>query len=274
VSRRSRIVEVKTIGYRQERAGYGSSAMLGDAYQPLLPVPDFIPTTGSRFLFRLCAAQVAPNEEARVVSYKLTSLIGQRTDVRILPPNTDQWTYLVEREVVSPFWSFVDGNVTWYFRSVPVDGTQLAKDPLWPPSVDRELSGLSPALLALTYDPTLRLYTPPGGGGPPPGSSIAGLDTIREQPGVWTSPLPAEDFVKGPCVITMFASVLQTDPNTRPYLPLANYPNPIGGLSQGLRPEDQFLLSWGEPPTNRVQYTAVAGAFRVEYREQPCKETP
>jgi hypothetical protein len=270
---RKRIVEVKTIGYRQERAGYGSSAQPGDAYQPLLPVPSFIPTSGQRYLFRLCAAMVAANEEARVVSFKLTSLIGQRADVRIVdPPPGDSWTYLVEREMVSPFWSFVDGNVTYYFRSVPIDGRLLATPAAYPPSVNPNLHGVSPSLLALTYDPAAREYTSPGGGSPP-GDPIGGLDTIREQPGVWSPPSPIEDYVKGPCVITMFASVLQTDPQTRPYLPAAQYPS--GAFSQGLRPEDEFLLSWGDTNLNRVQYTAVAGAFRVEYREkQPCKETP
>lgn len=267
-----RVVEVKTLGYQQSRAGYGSSASAGDAYGATLEVPNFIPVSGDRFFFRLCAAEVAAGQRCKVLGYKFTTLIGRRFDVVVegIPPNA--WPYKIEREVVSPFWSFVDGNVTYYLRKVPRRERQILPVPVppLPPSVQRGLNGIDAALLTMTYDPAARIYTPPAGG-QPDGDPIAGLDKIYDQPAPWIDVSESSDYVDGPCTITAYATIKQTNHETRPFLPLASYPT--GTLAQGLRPEDQFLLVWGESPTNNTNYTGVAAALRLEFidKEAGCK---
>jgi len=259
MSRRDRrIVEVRTLGYQSSRAGYGTSASAGDAYGPYLEVPQFIPISGDRFLFRLCGAVVAPGERCRVLGYKFTSLIARTFSVEV---DGDQWPYKVEREVVSSMWAFPDGNITYYLRRIPMR-QYVPPSVNFPPSVQYGLGGTDSALLALTYDPVARIYTPPAGG-QPDGDPIAGLDRIKDQPGVWIDTTDCSDYVDGPCAIVAYADLKQSNSAERPFLPLANYPT--GTLAQGLRPEDQFLLVWGEPPLNNTQYSGVAAGLRLEY---------
>lgn len=274
-SRLRRVVTYKTVGFSADRAGVGSSSLLGDAGVPYLPVPDFLPINGSRFLFLLCVASVAPGEVARLRRFRLTATIAQTAQVSLTPEPpepSDAWRYTVAREIVSPWWSFPDGNITYYLRVLPPNKTFPAGPSPAQPSVQRAIYATSPALLAMTYDPTLRIYVPPAGG-VPPGAPVAGLDRISDQLGVWQDAQHADFAVSGPARICIFASVKQTDPGTRPYLPTAQYP--LGAFSQGLRPEDEFLLSWGEPPHNLVRYHGVAAAMELEHEDfplSPCKQ--
>lgn len=264
-----RVVTYKTVGFSADRAGVGSSSLVGDAGVPYLTVPDFLPINGSRFLFLLCVASVAPGEVARLRRFRLTATIAQVAQVSITPEppaDPDAWRYTVAREVVSPFWSFSDGNITYYLRVWGPNRSYPAGPALAQPSVQRALYATTPALLAMQYDPAVRLYVPPNGG-LPPGGPLAGLDRISDQLGVWQDAQHADFAVVGPAQVGIFASVKQTDPETRPYLPTGQYP--IAAFSQGLRPEDEFLLSWGEYPTNRVRYQGVAAAMELEHEDFP-----
>lgn len=267
-----RIVEAKTYAFQANRSGVGSSSLLGDAIGSYLPVPPMVPDNGSRFLFRLCAVHVPAHEQARVVGYKFSSLIGARIQVEISGESgpLDTWSYPLDREVVSPFWSFADGNIVYTIRKLPIASSRLGVR-LFSPSVQHGSDGLEPALLCLE-DPTDtgRPYAPPKGG-EFDGEPLVGLDRITDQPGTWSSTEGGQDYTSGPCTIVAYASVLQTDPATRPYLPLASLP--AGELRRSLRPEDQFLLLFqGHERSNGVVYTGVSGALRVEYlpQDDPC----
>lgn len=263
-----RIVEAKTYAFQANRSGVGSSSLLGDAIGSYLPVPPEVPDNGSRFLFRLCAVHVPAHEQARIVGYKFSALIGTRIDVEI--GQLDAWSYPLDREVVSPFWSFADGNIVYTIRKLPIASSRLGAR-LFSPSVQQGSDGLEPALLCLDDPGTNgRTYTPPKGG-EFDGEPLIGLDRITDQPGTWSSTEGGQDYTSGPCTIVAYASVLQTNPARRPYLPLASLP--AGELRRSLRPEDQFLLLFqGHAQSNGVVYTGVSGSLRVEYlpKDDPC----
>ena len=106
-----------TKGYDPSRAGYGSGP-LGGAFNGGLIIPKFVPTpvAATRFLFRLAAAQLAPNERARLACYRLRATIAQ-VQALAAPLSSN---YPIEREIVSQFWSFIDGNIRYFFLIEPL----------------------------------------------------------------------------------------------------------------------------------------------------------
>lgn len=260
--------EYSTTGYDPNRLGYGSGPLRGNTSNSGLAVPGFVPRNGDRFLFRLASAVIPANQAAKILRYRLGAVIGQ--DIQVVLEE-DSWSYLLEREVVSPSWSFIDGNIVWSFRWEPIQESQTSSAPNAPPSTMSGIGGSAPALLYNDFDPTAAppVYVAPGAG-IFPGVEIGGRGGLFDQHGEWIDVQPFEWTVKGPGKLSLMASVRQTDPETRPYLPAASAPNPV--YVQGLRLEDQFLLGFGDPPTNTVKYTRILGAFELEHLHLTTKE--
>ena len=246
-------------GWSLDRAGYGSSALAGDASNTGLEVPKFNPTNNARFLFRLAAAELAPGEIARVLRYRLAATIAQIVQVGA----PDPYPYVIEREILSPFWSFVDGNILWSLRYTPIQEETLLQAPVAKPNAYHGLGGTDSGLLYEQYDPGASLYVPAAGGAMP-GHEMGGRGSLYDKRSEWV-PIqdPAGYTVRGPGRVQLFASVLQTNPRERPELPPSLYP-PNVAFANGLRPEDQFLLAWGQSPFNNVQYHRIMGAFTLE----------
>lgn len=275
-----RIVDVSTTGLDPDRYGIGSGPALGDAYRGALFIPQFRPPKSGRsytlpatprFLFLLCGIQVPEGERARLLSYRMVATIAQVTPVVIEddpgadPPIVgDSWNYVSEREVVTPLWSFTDGNIAYGIR-VRTPQRELSRTSLVPGGIEG-LGSVSPGLLYSLYDEAAGLYVPPAGG-QFPGGPIGSIGTLRDTRNEWQSPSDLGAEVQGPCTIQMFASVLQTDPLTRPYLPANQQIR--DGFEQGLRPEDQFLNGWGDPPENNTRYRHIAAAMRVAFLDPP-----
>jgi len=125
------------------------------------------------------------------------------------------------------------------------------------------LAGASPSTAgldsALLYVPPLLAptYTPPGAG-IPPGKSVFQLGTWHDlrypwHDTHWDMSLP----VHGPGRLVLYASVHQTDSDTRPRITI-----PTAGI-EVLRPEDQFVSAF-ESQDVTVFYGRVAGALTVE----------
>lgn len=252
----------QTSGYDPSRAGYGSGP-LGGAFNAGLIVPKFIPAGNARFLLRLAAAQVAPGERVSLACYRLRATIAQVQELP-LPLRSN---YPIEREIVSQFWSFIDGNILYFFLIEPITSQANPGGPSATagPSTQFGFDGTDSALLYAQYDPGASTYVPPNGG-KPTGKEIAGLSSLPDIGGQWTDTFHVGHVIEGPCKVVLYASVLQTNPATRPFLPAAQQPNPA--YATGLRPEDQFLFGWGDSfPTNNVQYNRVFGAFALDYHE-------
>lgn len=254
-----RRVEVATTAIDPDRYGVGSSSAPGDAYRNALFIPQWRAASGARFSFLLCGVSVGPGEVAVVEDWGITTTIAQQVDVTTEVGGVDAWSYVVEREVVSPLWSFPDGNTASAIMVSPI-GTDIRAKRLLP-GATQGLPETSPALLFEQYNPSTHLYVPPAQG-IFTGRVLDGMGMRRDQ----MEHGHLGNRVVGPCWLQVVASVLQTDPETRPYLPRANYP--VTGGMDGLRPEDQFLLSWGAPDDgNAVRYRHIAGRLRVAFLE-------
>ena len=240
------VVELVSASFDEDYQMIGSSPWLGDVGGTGVAVPSG-PTTSltNRYLFRLCGVQIPTNWMLYVVG------IRQLVTLRALITSGSA-SYPSELEVTSPLWRFSDGNVSFHLRWHQSLQDAYKYDAVSAPGLDPNMRGLDTALL---YEPTGAFYTAPGAG-IPPGKAVVGLGTWRENRFPWLN--TSWDMripVHGPGVLVLYASVRQTDPETRPVLPP---PDDLGCI----RPEDRFVLEY---PTTAV-YGRVAGALAFEMK--------
>lgn len=248
------VVELASETFDPDYLGIGSTPW-GDATGfgvriPPEPTLDY----SHRYLIRLCQVEISPRRAVVIRG------IWQYATIRCLPeqrePDCEQVP--VELEITSPEWHFADGNISWHLRWEPTrfspesvfDANQL-------PGTSPSISGQDTALLYLPpFAPT---YTPPGAG-IPPGADVQLLGTIRELRYTERSDRELSVPVIGPGRVTFYASVHQTNPETRCAI---NIPPGVG------RPEDQFVAAF-EADEEEVRYGRVAGGIAVELF--PCCE--
>lgn len=253
-----RLVELVSAAVDPSKAGIGSSPWLGDISNTgvtVLPLAAAQLTPVNRQLFRLCSVDIPSGGQVRIRGLRTLVTIGQEFPVSEEAP---AGTFVFEREVVSPLWSFQDGNVSWHVRHEPnMFSTWEVADAAQTGGTSPMLSGEDSALL---YVPPFAVYVAPGSG-IPPGGDADYLGTWRDQRYPWTNTdwdLAVPVF--GPGRVTMYASVLQTNPSTRVALPQLTPPAPFTDpVTCGMRPEDQFLLQFPS-----AVYRRVAGAMLVE----------
>lgn len=243
------VVEVATAAYDADALGVGTSPYLGDVATTGLHVPVTPSTPNDRYLFRLCAAAVSERRGVR--------LRGIRTGITLRQEYLDAeagTTFVFERETESLLWSFQDANVSWHLRWMnPSQSRRFAADadPAHLPAMSPSSWGLDSTLL---YAPPAVVYAPLGGG-LPPGRDVDYLGTWRDMRYPWKRTSWDLDIpILGPGVVALYASVKQTNPTTRPQMPI--FMNPIVG---GWRVEDQFLAQH-----TQAVYGHVAGALLLE----------
>jgi hypothetical protein len=232
----------------------------------------------------ITASIVAPNQPrylfllaSRTIEREKTTIRGIRTGINlgINRSGTANQILPYELPVTSPYWRFPDGNVSWHLVREPNDVPTLQR-PLTDTASWRYLRSDQPAMLykkgsfdAGAYDPltlapifyTVGLdgYTPPDFS-PSQAQPIADLGNMRSIVYPWD---PGSDnklniVVSGNCRISLYASVLQTNPATR--LQPAALSSPI---SSGVSPEDAFLANFttiGSPTVGPV-YWRVYGSI-------------
>lgn len=236
-------------------AGTGSSPMSGDLGNTGLVVPEYpTPNQNERYLFNLCGI-VVPQKTIAVIR-NIYQLLYIGADVPSEPEQEDeQW--LLELPVTDPMWSFPNGNVSWHLTSATasVPSNQIYPDVFPGGSAQYATRGdaLSPALLALRPATAVGTYRPLNGG-VPYGSDFGGIGTFRDIRFPWAGNNNYLGIViKGPNLVRFFASVYQTDPDTRPNKPVA--------LEEaGLRAEDLFMLNYPN-----ARYTRVGGRLDVDF---------
>lgn len=243
------LIEVSSTAHDPDFNGVGSSPWTGDTGNTAVPVPAAATTSqNNRYLFRLCGIEI-PGGRSMVIK-------GLRQLATIRAPTRDENNLLltVEREVVSPFWHFLDGNISWHLR-----WQQERFAPYPNAAAVAPTPGTSPQMLgygtALLYRTTIVPYTALANG-IPPGGPMADLGTWRDMRFPWgNTDWSMNHVVRGPGAIVLYASVHQTSTTNRPLYPDAN----------GMRPEDRFI---SEFQNEGVIYGHVGGAMLVELL--PC----
>ena len=268
-----RRVKVATMSPDTGKALIGTSPYPGDYGYLGVLIPAIVSINyRTRHLIRLCSVAIPDGGLGRVLSLGQLLTLGacvpaaegeQQGEPRQRTSPCDLPSIRVERPVLTPWWSFQDGNVSWHLMRFEGGRSQaLLPNTLGVPGQDNDLFGTDSALLVNAFSPPA-VYAPLNQG-VPPGTGV-------DRYGTWHSldyPWPGRDIdlsqqpeVRGPCVLSLFASVYQTDPEHR------LHPAVGSGIEQitsydGLVDEDKFVLSY--PDTAR--YYRVAGAMEVEIR--------
>lgn len=169
---------------------------------------------------------------------------------------------LFERPVVTPLWTFPDGNVSWHLKAFRPFRKQSDKVPN--PgfaNYDNDMSGVDASVLTETFPPAAYVAA---NHGVPPGDNISGFGMWHDIRYDWRG-TPIEDIaqpeIRGPRIIGMFATVYQTDPSTR------MQPAVGAGIEQltvdaGLVPEDKFMLAFPDS----ARYYRIGGRLVVDIR--------
>lgn len=244
-----RLVEVSTCGPNPDFYGVGSSPYQGDSTFDMLLVPSPTPGSGTfpnRYSFRLAALSMPPGKRGWIVSIRQAVRIGYTVDLG------DNGRVPVSIDQTDPFFYFTDGNISWHLRKYSVVGqgqNAIAFSPPFFPGVNPFYYGTQPGLL---YDPLLPAIPVNGA---IPGSELAGLGTFHSIRFPWLH----RNWgyygvaVEGGETAALFASVKQTDPFTRPVLPIGPDPSDIG-MSQ-----EQLFVRYH--PLAQYQFVAGALAF-------------
>lgn len=265
-----RRVIVATAGTDARKTLVGTSAVPGDTGFSGLVLPTG-PTSGAgrRYSVRLASIGVPTGHVCRIldIGQLLTIAACWAIDPTQLSRQGDQGNreedtppcFHFERPVTTPWWTFPDGNVSWHLRQyVPNDQSDM------PRSLERDTAsiGLYGTGEAILYDRAAIIpmapYSPPGAGRLP-GTPVGDLGVWHDMRFPWEGTPSAqvpELLAKGPCIVSMFASVYQTDVTGRP--------KPAAWLSEAqinaLVPEDQFLVAF--PDTTR--YYRIGGRMTAE----------
>lgn len=260
------IVEIVSASFDSDVLGVGSSPYLGDDASTGVSVPSAATTSlTNRYLIRLCGIEIPSGSTIILRGLRQYAEIGAdwqgpgSGDTPNVPVVAGS-RYPLNLEVVSPFWKFTDGNISWHVKQHP-NIFQLVSDANQPPGRSPGLRGLDSSLL---YTPPFAPYVA-ANAGIPPGVDIDGsLGTIREIRFPWDEiDWSIETAISGPGLVVFYASVKQTDPLVRPQIPIIT---DVGAL----RPEDRFLLATRDPripltePGETAIYQRVAGAMTIE----------
>ncbi len=258
--RYTRVVST-TRGYDAAWAAVGSSPWVGDMVGyglqiPATPTPD----QTHRYLFRLCAVEVPPGALAVIRSIRQYLTIG--LEVQVGDPPLYR---ILERPVQDAVWRFPDGGVSWHLRSVQRERPDRERfmDSALPRGYSMTRTGLDSAILARAITPT---YTPLNSG-MPYGDDIANMGTMRDlryPRGGGTQVVDLGIEVPGACEIVLYASVRQTNPETR--APWPPEPASLYGIT-GVLPEDAFLAAFGS-----CRYWRIAAEMVVDVCHQRSRD--
>lgn len=266
---RPRQFESATTGFDDGLQLIGGDPMRGTSSVglrvPSLPTPATQAGLLDRYLNLLAIFSVGESACVRIRGFRQLVTIGTRIATTVEGTTTFRD---VEQLVTSPFWRFPDGNISWHLHLLGPPNAQGLPTAI-APAVDlpsfKLLMAEGPALLYGPGQPPVGdgIYTDLGAyvaanGGRPPGVPIDAhlgtfydLKTQWQTHGAWYS---LDIPVRGPETIAFFASVRQTNPNTRTVIVP---PNPF--FPAGLSSEEQFLLNFPA-----AQYWRVGGALIVE----------
>jgi hypothetical protein len=257
---RPRRWEIATTGFDEYLSLIGGDPD-GQSTSVGLRVPTLATAVGAqsdRYLFNCASFTVADGECAVIRGYRQLVTIGYAQPLG----ETPSFGYrIVEQEVLSPFWRFPDGNISWHLRSIgPPNASQIPQPGPAGLTADGGVNAQSRSFAYNWSDAPALLFgvgqaAPPGGIYTQIGAYVApnsgrvwgtgitakqgtfyDLRTPWRTHGAWEA---LDIPVTGPDTIAFFASVRQTNPSTRPVLTL-----PGTFYSGGLSVEEQFLKNF------------------------------
>lgn len=214
-------------------------------------IPSFYPYPWeNRYLFLLASQKFAVGQSARLVGMRQWGAIGE-----IVGETEEATGYPVYSELVTPSWHFPDGNISWHLRRVALQKIYTANS-----FNAAELSyrtSDTPTLLYQNAPSQLGGYAPPYAGRPPGTVLIPEFGNFHDLRFPWKDDHAWESLdieVEGPCAIELYASIAQTNPDTRPTIPTLTTTQ-----IALLPPEEQFVAAF----PNAV-YTRIAGSLIFE----------
>lgn len=261
--------EQASCGVDSHSPGITSSIYGGPAAITGLRVPTLV--SPNRYVFLCATRRVAyPGFIVHKVRQHVTLCFGLTTPAA----GTTVW---VEQPQAAPMFQFVDGNVSWHLVVEPCqtalqrsskeaasfsfyesdEPALLFEDATWTAGNFNPLTGAP-----IVYDVGMATYVPPGNI-PTRWNPVPGYGCRNDVFAPWTSdttvavqvPVERDSNVK----VSLYATVLQTNPSTRPTI----------AVSASLGPDWQFVAQYpfADGTNTGVQYGRVAGAMLVEQLE-------
>jgi hypothetical protein len=258
-------------GISTDPFGRNSPGAIGLRIPPVLP--DVAAEDQPRYLFCL-ASRTLGNAKTTIRGIRQLLTIGvdrSGTDGQELP---------YELPVTSPSWRFPDGNVSWHLVREPNDDLRTRATAYRSDSTswryrDSDQAAMlyeSATFAAGAVDPQtgapifynvgLQTYVPPQTFSASHASPIGNLGNMK---GIYYPWEPQSDdklniVVAGNCRISLYASVLQSNPVTR-IKPLGLTASNI--ISSGISPEDAFVsnFTFGEGGTQGPIYWRIGGSI-------------
>lgn len=254
--------EIVSAGPNSEFGFIGSDPYNTNAYTGLVVPPAPSSSIGdARYLFILARASFSTGEQSaehrgvRLVGIRQYAELVARLPSRVSPLSAEAGpatgaTVTFRKEIVSPLWHPVDGDISWHVMIV----NKVQRDTRNPATTDGTAyqDSLSPALLYQIAAP----YSPPNAGRPwgtPLGASLGNIHELRypwrdeKAEHVLDIPIPV------PCDVVLFASVRQNDPATNPALAETDVTQQFAALSE----EDKFVVAYSDV----AQYGTIAGSL-------------
>ena len=227
-----------------------------DRTRILIPEPRNTPGpagSSTRYVIRLAAHRVPPGRNVIVHGVRQYLDIGVQIDVGRGQP------YILNQPIISPFWTFSDAIVTWHLvqqrthEATTNSPGGFAPSDL-PPGWSQELDSTNTGLIALNPfqgagHQSLLLGEVPGTVYPL--DSLGSFSDIRF-PWISSANGSLGYVVEGNSIVALYATVLQTDPDTRPVLPA---PEDIFSLNQ----EERFILA-----NPNARYWSIAGSLILQ----------
>lgn len=244
-----------------------------------LRIPSLVNTFDTRYLFLL---------STRVITGSRTRVLGIRQGLEIGLDIGPQLGLTVERPVslmvTTPTFRFSDGaNVSWHLVKEPMIDRRMPQKPLTQTDSFAFKCADTPAFLyeaftasltdpmtgaPINYPVTLTAYTPPRF--PIDWQPIAGLKILRDIRYPWKSDLAwhsINEDVPGNWRISLYATVLQTNPATRPGMVFGSG-IATNGTAIGGPPEEDFIYKYtflGErAPTVGPKFWRIYGSILFE----------
>lgn len=269
--------EISTLGSDEASQGLTTDPFLGTSAQTSLglrvPAALASPPGGIQPRYLFCLATTNISEDWIIVR-------GIRQGVtlgcNIAPGEGGPALIAEEFLVTSPFFRFTDGNISWHLVREPnerkIDGPPSTDTQSWRYQESGDAAMLYESFTnsstipgsgaPIQYDLGLTAYTPPSY---PSGlwQPIGGFGNFKDIRFPWHAPTNSNainEIVEGNCKISLYASVLQTNPSTRA---AGTYPAVSSIYPGGISRESAFVQSF-----SGVQYWRVFGSILFEHLEQ------
>jgi hypothetical protein len=253
--------EVSTSGFDPALQGVWSDPYSG-VYNVGLIIPQVLPIVRDpqhRLLFILATIRLNAYRKVRLVGIRqlltIAALIPRSGEI---PPPP----YILEKQVVTPYWHFTDADVSWHVMRVP-PGNNPKNNPKNSDGVAfRYATG---SALLFEKNPNNQSYQPPNGGRPlgsPVSPSLGNLHDIRFP---WVDDHAQDSCdveIEGPCDVVFYASVQQTNPLTRATIP-TGLTFPFG--TDNFPTEEAFIGNFAEQdPAIPTIYWRIGGSLIFE----------